>query len=929
MKKTLLNNVLFVLLTFLGLSLSSSLNAQTTYTWNQTGSASFGLAANWSPSRDTPAANDILVFNNGATTTVTDVPAQIIGGLTVATNTNVTLNTSATPAKILTITNGLSGADFSVESGSQLNVAITGGAFPLTIAIGTGATGIVAGSMTFSSATVNTINTITAADASGLIFTNGAILTQSTNSTGGIFGSGTSNSVLFASGSTFIQAAGSNPFQKTQPASVVVFQTGSLFKIIGNISSAFSGRTYPNLEIAATGYNQSPTGGAVLSIDNLTITTGILNMNLTSAVSIKGNISVATGQTLTFSPATAVGSLTFNGTTAQTINNAGTLTFTANTNAIIANTNGVTFNQSQTLLGSTTVNAGATLATNGTLTLSGTPSINGTLRLNSTGLLAGATPTYGAASSLVYNGVIGGANVGNEWTGNATIAGVGIPNNVTLNSSSININSNRGLAGNLTVDSGSTVTVKSGNNLSVANSLFNNGTESSFVLENNANLIQNGTTNTNTGAITINRSGALLMLLDYSLWSSPVSGQKLKAFSPNTLDNRFYTYNPSSNIYVAVAAPATTDFALGNGYLIRVPNDHPTTPTTWNGMFKGVPNNGDITITGLTPGTFNAVGNPYPSTISADAFITANSITEPLYFWRKTNAAAGTAYATYTMAGAVGTPGNGGITPNGTIQVGQGFIVKTVSNSVAFTNNNMRTANNSNQILRTAKTEKNRIWLNLSKGTEYVNQMMVAYMDGATSEIDNTLDGRYINDNQTALTSSLKGEEFVIQAKGLPFDSSDIVPLSFKAEQAGSFAIDLDHVDGLFLGNQEIILKDLKAGIEQNLKAGSYTFTSDTGTFKNRFEVTFKTSQTLDVNSPSFDENSVVIFNQNGSLNVSSSKNTIKNIRVFDIRGVLIAEQKEVNANTASIKNVTASKQTVLIQITSDDNKTVTKKAIF
>lgn len=928
MKKTLLNNVLFVLLTFLGLSLSSSLNAQTTYTWNQTGSASFGLAANWSPSRDTPAANDILVFNNGATTTVTDVPTQTIGGLTVATNTNVTLNTSATPAKILTITNGLSGADFSVESGSQLNVAITGGAFPLTIAIGTGATGIVAGSMTFSSATANTVNTITAADASGLIFTNGAILTQSTNSTGGIFGSGTSNSVLFASGSTFIQAAGSNPFQKTQPASVVVFQTGSLFKIIGNISSAFSGRTYPNLEIAATGYNQSPTGGAVLSIDNLTITTGILNMNLTSAVSIKGNISVATGQTLTFSPATAAGSLTFNGTTAQTINNAGTLTFTANTNAIIANTNGVTFNQSQTLLGSTTVNAGATLATNGTLTLSGTPSINGTLRLNSTGSLAGATPTYGAASSLVYNGVIGGTNVGNEWTGSATTAGVGIPNNVTLNSSSININSNRGIAGNLTIDSGSTVTVLSGNNLSVANNLLNNGSESSFVLYNNANLIQNGTSNTNTGAITINRSGASLMLLDYSLWSSPVSGQKLKAFSPNTLDNRFYTYNPTTNIYVPVSNPATTDFASGNGYLIRVPNDHPTTPTIWNGVFKGVPNNGDVTITGLTSGTFNAVGNPYPSTISADAFITANNITEPLYFWRKTNAAAGTAYATYTMAGAVGTPGNGGITPNGTIQVGQGFIVKTTSNSVAFANT-MRTANNSNQILKTTTTEKNRIWLNLSKGTEPVNQMMVAYMDGATNEIDNTLDGRYINDNETALTSSLKGEEFVIQAKGLPFDSSDIVPLSFKAELAGNFTIDIDHVDGLFLGNQEIVIKDLKAGTEQNLKTSSYTFTSEAGTFKNRFEIAFKNNQTLDINTPNFDENSVIVFNQNGALNVSTGKNAIKNISVFDIRGVLIAEQKEVNANTASIKNVTASKQAVLIQITSEDNKTVTKKAIF
>jgi hypothetical protein len=40
--------------------------------------------------------------------------------------------------------------------------------------------------------------------------------------------------------------------------------------------------------------------------------------------------------------------------------------------------------------------------------------------------------------------------------------------------------------------------------------------------------------------------------------------------------------------------------------------------------------------------------------------------------------------------------------------------------------------------------------------------MMVAYMDGAT-EIDNTLDGRYINDNQTALTSSLKEKNFRLQ----------------------------------------------------------------------------------------------------------------------------------------------------------------------
>lgn len=520
--------------------------------------------------------------------------------------------------------------------------------------------------------------------------------------------------------------------------------------------------------------------------------------------------------------------------------------------------------------------------------------------------------------------VVGGAVTSTTWDGTAWSNGAPTSTIDAIIAGNYSTGANAINAKSVTVNSG-TLTVNASGSLTIQNELNNVG--GSVIVENNANLIQVSNIS-NTGEITVNRNGASLMLLDYSLWSSPVSGEKLKAFSPNTLDNRFYTYNPTTNIYVPVAAPATTDFASGNGYLIRVPNDHPTTPTIWSGTFTGVPNNGNISVSGLTSGTFNAVGNPYPSTISADAFITANNLTEPLYFWRKTNAAAGTAYATYTMAGAVGTPGNGGITPNGTIQVGQGFIVKTNSNSIAFANT-MRNANTANQILRTSTTEKNRIWLNLSKGNEPVNQMMVAYMDGATSEIDNTLDGRYINDNETALTSSLKGEEFVIQAKGLPFDSSDIVPLSFKTELAGSFTIAIDKVDGLFLGNQEIVLKDLKSGTEQNLKTGSYTFTSEAGTFKNRFEIAFKNNQTLDINTPNFDENSVIVFNQNGTLNVSTVENKIKSIRVFDIRGVLITEQKDVNANSAIIKNVTANKQAVLIQITSEDNKTVTKKAIF
>jgi hypothetical protein len=174
-----------------------------------------------------------------------------------------------------------------------------------------------------------------------------------------------------------------------------------------------------------------------------------------------------------------------------------------------------------------------------------------------------------------------------------------------------------------------------------------------------ANLIQFGTTNDNTGAIVIKReSSSLLKRLDYTLWSSPVAGQGLQAFSPNTLSNRFYSYNSSTNFYQVVANPSSTNFTPFNGYLIRTPNTHPTTSTTWTGQFTGVPNNGNY---GMTFTGFRVIGNPYPSAIDADAFIEANisingndSTFGTIYFWRKTNGSQNGAYITKTLGGVAG-----------------------------------------------------------------------------------------------------------------------------------------------------------------------------------------------------------------------------------------------------------------------------------
>ena len=499
----------------------------------------------------------------------------------------------------------------------------------------------------------------------------------------------------------------------------------------------------------------------------------------------------------------------------------------------------------------------------------------------------------------------------------------------------------------LTVNSGS-LTINSGTNLNITNEVINNAGTNGIVIENNANLIQVNNV-ANTGVAVVKRNSNPLYRLDYTLWSSPTGvTQTMIGFSPLTTTGRFYEYNPTSNLYSVVGN--AIPFSQGKGFLIRMPNEDPSTlgagtpyatgatPITYDGVFTGIPNNGNVTIAG-TSGQYVAVGNPYPSTISADLFIDANSAgtgAGTLYFWRKTNVigGGGTAYATYTKAGPVGVPAgsgtaNGGFTPTADIAVGQGFITTVpASNTIAFTNA-LRTSSNSAQFLRTkAATQKDRVWLNLSAGTNPVNQMMVAYMDGATQGVDSGIDGKYINDNPTALTSDINNEEYVIQGRPA-FNDTDIVNLNFKTDVAGNFTIAIDHVDGLFVAGQAIYLVDKTTGAETNLQTDAYTFTSAIGVFNSRFQLTYKTSGTLNVNSAVFNENSIYVYKLNGVLNINAGKTTMKNVKVFDITGRLILEQKEVNATTTSLKNLAIGKQTLLIQITADDNKVVTKKAIY
>jgi hypothetical protein len=484
------------------------------------------------------------------------------------------------------------------------------------------------------------------------------------------------------------------------------------------------------------------------------------------------------------------------------------------------------------------------------------------------------------------------------------------------------------------------VSVPSGKNFNIFGGV-NVDPTASLTFENNANLIQQSTsattTNKNTGNIVVKRNSSALSRLDYTLWSSPVAAQNLAAFSPLTSlsPSRFYNYVTATNLYSAIANPTTTSFSLGNGCLIRMPNTAVAYPSTetFTGIFTGVPNSGDITVTVANAGAglgFNLVGNPYPSPITMSTFLTTNTakINSTFYFWRKTNGL-GTAYCAYIPSGPTSgtfTNNGNGVDPAGVIQTGQGFIVdvKTLQTSIQFKNSH-RVNNTAGQFFKTKEVAtSDKVWLNATNAAGDFSQMAVTYDSNGTVGLD-SFDGKYINDSEFALTSNINDGEYTIQ--GRPnFDSSDVVGLNFKAITAGDYTIAIDHTEGVFATGQDIYLVDSTTGTETNLKTDGYTFTAPAGTSNARFSLKYQ--KTLKVDAPAFNDNSVAVYKNKGTLYVNSGAIAIANIKVYDIQGRLIAEQKNVKANAATINNLKVTNQVLVVQVTSEDNKVVTKKVV-
>ena len=311
----------------------------------------------------------------------------------------------------------------------------------------------------------------------------------------------------------------------------------------------------------------------------------------------------------------------------------------------------------------------------------------------------------------------------------------------------------------------------------------------------------------------------------------------------------------------------------------------------------------------------------------------------------------------YVTVNAVGEAGNGGDSnddgfidsddiPERKVPSGQGFfIASSASGNVTFTNS-MRVSgeNENNQFFRTTQnfstvtTDKETLWLNLSSDIGIYSQICVAYTDLTTDAYDgNAIDTkRNYAGNAGMLYSMIDGDpysNYVIQGKALDsLDEDEEITIGFGAyiSTTETYTLDLIKKEGSFLTSNPIYIKDMYLNQIHDLTISPYSFTSEGGTFNDRFSIVFK-NESLSNEDFLEAENGISIIELNdGQMQFivkASNGLTFNSIKILDLQGRLIYDLKAQNSieifNLPNLSNAP-----FIAKLSLSNGQIITKKAV-
>ncbi len=418
---------------------------------------------------------------------------------------------------------------------------------------------------------------------------------------------------------------------------------------------------------------------------------------------------------------------------------------------------------------------------------------------------------------------------------------------------------------------------------------------------------------------------------DINFDTSPYAADSNMPTIPITISSywlyKFYGLSGDYNSWAKI--DETFSLLPGEGFTMKGSSGPKSLASKQNYVFKGLPNNGDITVPLIKiNGTDNVdrlIGNPYPSAINVAQFILDNiSVAEgggnvngtifngAVYFWdhfgeQNTHNLKGYVggYATRNItAGAPAVSNDSRINNNGAtgtkipgpyIAVNQGFFVSltpdlpiAVNGGDIVFNNGQRvfatedgatsllpedanslffksSNNKKNNVGSKSITDKHIIRLQYDSPLGYHRQLVIGAIDKASNKFDMGYDAFMADVNEEDMYWMLDDTKFVIQGVN-NFNDTQEFPLGLIVKKTGMARINLFALENVDV-NKPIYIKDASLDKTYQINKAPFEIYLEAGTYNDRFKLVFQPTQSkaLSVNESDLDLNVSVYYSAESS----------------------------------------------------------------
>ncbi|MHA7843915.1 MAG: T9SS type A sorting domain-containing protein [Winogradskyella sp.] len=501
----------------------------------------------------------------------------------------------------------------------------------------------------------------------------------------------------------------------------------------------------------------------------------------------------------------------------------------------------------------------------------------------------------------------------------------------------------------------------------------------------------------------INTIGSGKLLIDqqgdssvhrFNYWSSPVhrignfsistcvfdgTDASLNPFGPQSIDfNNGFPYNGLPSVTDGsgnVTTPLTINkywlytYSMGNGtYADWLSIDENTALNPGQGftmkgtgtlasqqyyVFYGDANNGDYSF-GINSGESALLGNPYPSALDAQQFLTDNaSVVDALYFW--VDGGSNSHYLTDYLGGYAIRNLTGGVTPSvasslisgignsGTVtppsqyvSVGQGFFVQASnSGTIQF--------NNAQRIFKTESASETTFYRNNESSADTNKYLRIGYEDpegfhrqlllgfmpssGANENYNQGYDAK-INglrdDDLFFVIDDDINSPYAIQGVG-NFDEQMVFDLGLEVSEIGVHKIMLDDLENF---NYPVYIRDNYTNTEFDLTTSNYEFNPPQGNYHNRYTLAFQPLYSLGA-----EENIVsqpkVYYNGVDAIEIYNYQRAIiDRIEVYNTLGQLVLTKVDGINNKERISIPFTKNEGVYVILLKTENTQITTKIL-